>query len=954
MITHPKILYLFSGPLVTLDGIPLDVLDLKTERDVIVREISACQRTCSLRIGYATIEELARGIEDGFNILHISTHGKEEFLLFEDGKGGSQPVTGEYLRRMIGTGGAVELAVISACHSEKVGSLLADAGVPHVVAVKHDFPVVDHAAIVFTAHFLRNLFRGNTVKIAFEMASLLVEGNPDLVKMRHYLKVAAYRKREKFIPEEEKFVLLPRDGSHESPLLSQDVARGTVTIEEPLPSPSNLPTKPQFFTGRSGEMHAVISELLQSRLITLTGVGGIGKTTLAIEVARWTCWRNIFPQGVYYVDLRQTDTADGVLDLLCAALEVRVSRLQNVITHLENRRCLLVLDNAEDILWYDEDGMQYIASTILRTTSHTKLLITSQRPVGGNLYEPERVCRIGPLERRYATQLFCATTKRRVLQNEYGSPLFDDLVDQLGGHPLSLVLTARQLAPGVTLEDIHERIEVHKAKAIKTKHITGRTLDHGESLVTALASTYHVLSDRAQILFQVLSLLPAGVKKDVFEDIWGSPVWEYVQELNDASLVEVRTGRVTLLPPVRLFALTVLTDEVRSCYRPRIVKVMGTFTRILYKGHTTGSSGDYRALFTVEEPNLRAVVDFLSESSQRRENTSSPGLFGAELIYLYIFHNRWKEAQTVGSRILSHLKRCEDPEGEAHVLIALGVLAFRTGNLEEAKTQYEKALQNYQDTHARMGVANAFWTLGDLLFRTGDFQGAQERFEKALCIYREIEVDLGEANALLRLGLLAFLTGHPGEAQGQVGKALEIYQGIHVEIGEANALRILGDFAMWTGDSVTAHTQYRKALKIYTRNSVKDGEARTLVHLARWAALAGEREGVERYLDDAFAIYEEREDLDGQAHAHMVKALLFLAVHNLTRARRQLEYCSSIQEKTCQHSEAAQWLITYAGYFMPHSCKEEASLCLEYAARFASTARNFHLLDRTMELQVVL
>lgn len=952
MITHPKILYLFSGPLVALDGSPLDVLDLKTERDIIVREVSACEMTCSLRIGYATIEELAKGIEDGFNILHISTHGRAECLLFEDGKGGSQPVTGEYLKRVISTKGLLELIIISACHSEEIGAMLADAGVPHVVAIRRDSSVVDQSAILFTTHFLRNLFRGSSVQKAFEMASLLVEGNPELMKMKQRLEVIAYRKKGTFIPEEKKFILLPTDAAHHDPLLSQEVPSGTVTIEEPPVSPSNLPTKPQFFAGRLEEMHTIINELIQGRFVTLTGVGGIGKTTVALEVARWFSSRRVFPHGIYYIDLRQTDTADGALDLLCSALKVQVSRLQNVITYLADRRCLLLFDNAEDVLWHNEKDLQHLFNTVLKTTPHSTMLITSQRPVGGNLHEPEHVCRIFPLEQTYAWMLFCATTKRRILPDECESPLFSALLARLGGHPLSIVLTARQLAPGVTLEDIYERIETYKAAAIKIKHRTDRILDHGESLMTALASAYHILSDRAQILFQVLSLLPAGARRDILEEIWGNPVWEHVQELNDASLAEVRSRRVTLLPPVQLFAFTVLAEEVKEYYGPRIVEAMGTYAKTLYKGHTTEDSREYRILFTVEEPTFRAILDLPDESFQAGKNGSFLGFFGAELIYLYIFHNRWKEAETIGSRILSHLGRCEDFQGEAHVLVALGVLAFRTGNLEEARTRYEKALKTYQNIHARMGVANAFWALGDLFFRTGDFEEAQRRFEEALDIYQEIDVNLGKANAFLRLGMLTFLTGNSEEAQERLGKALMIYRYIHVEIGEANTLRILGDVAMWTGDVDAAHIQYQKALRIYVHNSVKDGEARALVHLARWAALTGRSEHMQTYLDDAFTIYREIEDLDGLAHAHLVKALLFLKTHNTIKARRQLDFCSSIQEKTCQHSETAQWLITYADHFM--YCKEEAVLCLEYAEEFAMMARNLYLLGRIREKQALL
>lgn len=135
IITHPKILYLFSAPLVDMNGNPLDTLDINAEKEAIVRALTACKKEMLLRIGYATIDEFAKSIEDKFNILHVSCHGYEDFLLFEDGKGGSQPVTGDYLKRFICMG-AFELAIVSACYSEKIAELLIKAGIQHVIAIR--------------------------------------------------------------------------------------------------------------------------------------------------------------------------------------------------------------------------------------------------------------------------------------------------------------------------------------------------------------------------------------------------------------------------------------------------------------------------------------------------------------------------------------------------------------------------------------------------------------------------------------------------------------------------------------------------------------------------------------------------------------------------------------------------------------------------------------------------
>lgn len=247
---------------------------------------------------------MALGIADCFNILHLSGHGHQDFLLFEDGKGGSQPVKGDYLKRLIGTGGPFELAIVSACHSEQIANMLVEAGVRHVISIRCDVPVLDSAATAFIGQFYRGLFRGDSIQKAFEMAKLLVEGNPELVKIKPQLEHIAQQKGEPFVAEEDKFVLLPASAPsvHLSPLISKEITEGVLSIEEPKRSKTNLPVRPRSFTGRSAALHALINELLANRFVTVTGAGGIGKTTLAIECARWFQSRGYFPDGTFHID----------------------------------------------------------------------------------------------------------------------------------------------------------------------------------------------------------------------------------------------------------------------------------------------------------------------------------------------------------------------------------------------------------------------------------------------------------------------------------------------------------------------------------------------------------------------------------------------------------------------------------------------------------------------------
>ncbi|MBU7017024.1 MAG: tetratricopeptide repeat protein [Theionarchaea archaeon] len=949
-IQLPKILCLFSAPLVAPDGNPLDALDLTKERDAIVQELSVCKKEILLRIGYATIGELAASIAEGFNILHLSAHGFEEYLLFEDGEGGSLPVTGDYLKRFICMGGPFELAVVSACHSGRIGEILAEAGIRHVVAIRCDVPLLDHAAIIFVGQFFRSLFRGDSVQKAFEMAKLMVEGNPDLMKLKRHLGARACRK-ELLVPEEKKFVLLPEGSTaHSAPLISQEVPQGVLVVEEPLPSTSNLPVRPQSFTGRSVEMHDIIGEMLLHRLVTITGVGGVGKTMLAIEVARWFCARNQFPDGVLYIDLRQIDTAEGIIDVLGATIGVQLDELEDVLTFMRERHCLLLLDNAEDILWLNENAVQGVIHAILKFTSNTRLLITSQRPIGGNLYEPERIYRVLPLEQADAAFLFLATSKRRILRKEWESRHFSSLLEYLGGHPLSIVLTASQLVPGIVLEDLMERIQLYRGRAIKVKHITERDLCHGESLVASLASAYDQLSDNARTLFGILSLLPAGAQEEMLTEVFKNAAWEYVQELNEASLLEIKDRRAVLLPPVRLFAMSVTTDNIREYYGPKIVEFLAVYTKKLYDHHGTKNAKEYRFYFTQDEPNLRSAVDLPCYPPQTAKECSALGLVGPRLIFLYIFHNRLREAKEIGDRILLNLKKLQDSLGEADTLLIQGILAMRLGNLKESRLKFETALEIYQGIGHRRGEANTFWELGELAVLCGDLEGARSRYETALAVYQDMDEKLGEAHVFMHLGELLMLSGDLEAAKSRHETALNLYRKIDEKVGEANTLKNLGDLAIFSGDYEEARLKYETALNIYQEIDEKDGRASTLIRLGQWAVFTDRFQNAETYLGSASSLCAETDNLEGHADNHRVNALAFLKQQNAASAQYELDCCSSIQNKICAHGKVAHWLILYAAHLKSLKLEDGAKMCLEYAKEFASKTRNRHLQNQVNQL----
>ncbi|MBU7035338.1 MAG: hypothetical protein HXS49_09125, partial [Theionarchaea archaeon] len=163
---------------------------------------------------------------------------------------------------------------------------------------------------------------------------------------------------------------------------------------------------------------------------------------------------------------------------------------------------------------------------------------------------------------------------------------------------------------------------------------------------------------------------------------------------------------------------------------------------------------------------------------------------------------------------------------------------------------------------------------------------------------------------------------------------------IDENLGEANIHKHLGDLLMLSGDSGKAQSAYERALRMYRHIDEKDGEASTFLRLGQWAALTGRLEYAEANLERGLLLCREIGHLEGEADAHILTAFLHLMRSESTKARYELDCCTSILEKLHAHYRAVQWLILYAVQLRTQNLEEGAMMCLEYAGEFAARARN--------------
>ena len=205
--TMVDIAFLSSTPLIRKDQhgrrTPLEVLDVKEEKKLLLRALREAGRRVRVRFQPATSDNLRKMVTLGTRCVHYSGHGLQDELVFEDKYGAHHGLDPDRLRELIAAGGGGsgnQFAFVSACHSESAGEAFANAGVNHVVAVKRNKRVSNNASVKFSEQFYLALLMGRTVRESFDIGLATLAAAPD------------QRTR---ADAEHMFMLLPVHGNHD-------------------------------------------------------------------------------------------------------------------------------------------------------------------------------------------------------------------------------------------------------------------------------------------------------------------------------------------------------------------------------------------------------------------------------------------------------------------------------------------------------------------------------------------------------------------------------------------------------------------------------------------------------------------------------------------------------------------------------------------------------------------
>ncbi len=621
--------------------------------------------------------------------------------------------------------------------------------------------------------------------------------------------------------------------------------------EEPIGSPNNLPASLTSFVGREHETVEVKRLLSMTRLLTLTGAGGCGKTRLALEIARDLV--GTYPDGVWLVELAALSRPESAPQAVASALGVieQAGRPleETLADHMRSRSLLLVFDNCEHLI----DGAARLAGTLLSACPNLKVLATSREPLGVpgeaiwtvlplSLPDADREPTVAELMRCEAVRLFLDRARARLPAFELTEENAASTVSvcrRLDGIPLAIELATARMG-ALAVEQVAERLEDSLGL------LTGgaRTLDPRQQTMRAtLAWSHDLLGERERELFRRLSVFAGGWTLEAAGAVCGEDdtgrdgVLDLLSRLVDKSLVvaEATEGalRYRMLEPVRQYG----QERLEARGEAYAVRRRHAFWYLeLAKGAEPWLRGARQEVWLrrleSEHDNLRAALKWALESGEAELGLWFGGALG-EFWYMrgYLSEGRrWLEAALANSDDASRAP------ARTKALARAGWIAWEQGDYERSVSLSEASLALSWKLGDRAGAAAALSNLGWSALLSNDLGRASKLAEEAVTLERSLGDMGGVARGLLILGLAAVARdGHE--------RAMMLHEEISAlarEAGDGFALAVsmaMGAFAsLGLGDAERAKALCAEGFALAQRPRVMNV---TAFHLHASAALAG-------------------------------------------------------------------------------------------------------------------
>ncbi len=610
------------------------------------------------------------------------------------------------------------------------------------------------------------------------------------------------------------------------------------------------------FVGREQERTRVEQLLAATRLLTLTGTGGVGKTRLAVQVAA-----NLtasFAGGVLLIELAPVAEPGLVPPTLAASLGLREEPGRLLITtiadYLYGKRVLLLLDNCEHLT----RACAELADTLLRRCPQLSILATSREPLGVAGETTYRVpslsvpvasvtMQVAELYRYESSQLFVKRAQSADPDFEVGARdviAVAEICAYLDGIPLAIELAAAQVR-ALTAQQIAAGLADRLCRLPGGSHTSP---PRQQTIRASVEWSYSRLASREQSVLRRLAIFAAGWLLEAAEqvctadDLPPAMVQEALIQLVNKSMVnmERRGGqaRYTMLESIRQYALEELAAAGElAAVQQRCATYYLNLAEEAEQKLLGAEQQSWLACLDLEHDNLRAVLTALLV---RGDKVLTLRLLNALWKFWHIraYFSEWQQWLATARALSGPVPA----EVEARTLSALGLLNLTRAEYPQARAAFEQALALWRSLHSKRGEATILNNLALVAEYQGDYTLATRLLEESLTLMQEVGSTSVIASLLNNLGKVAQEQGEYDRAASLLEESILVWQSLGDERSIATAQNNLALVTLHQGDYVTARRLLCSSLTM--RRALKDrwGVAASLEGTACLLAVLGQPE----------------------------------------------------------------------------------------------------------------
>ena len=665
-----------------------------------------------------------------------------------------------------------------------------------------------------------------------------------------------------------------------------------LNVQQSNPPKTNLPALLTTVIGREQERDETTELLTQHRLVTLLGTGGIGKTTLSLQIGLQLL--GDYPDGVWFVELAPLTDPHLVTQEVASAMGITIQAHRSLTEHLQSvlqaRTTLILLDNCEHLL----DACAHLADALLRHCPNITILATSREPLGvpgEALYDLPPLAfpalstneAITTLTAYPAMQLFAE--RARLVQSHFmideaKTPFIMQICRQLDGLPLAIELAAARVNV-LSVQEIATRLQenfhllTQGSRTVLPRHKTMRAL---------IDWSHNLLTESEQRILHRLSVFAGGWTLDAAEaicageDIDSYAVLDLTAQLVNKSLVQrmrqSQTGetRYHLLETIRQYAQEKLSETGNEeIYRHRH---LAYFVKLTEEGEH--KLYDANRAFWLQK--LRDEIDNLRLALRWALATDPPS--GLRLIIAS--WDFWLASDDVGElegRLTQLLEQYRDEDIlRARALVVYAHLLADIGDFAKSKQIATQSLALSRATFDKQTEAASLYRLGWIS------DNGSELVQQSIGLFQEVGDKRSQALAMTHLGQL---TNDPEQTRAILLDALQLHRELGYAEGIAKCQTTLAGQFIWNGDYASARPLLEETLELYRQLGNVGGESNVSGMYGSIAYWQGDYEQAYVYYQKAVLLREN----DGTYFSlwpRVGMAYALLRMGNIAKAKEQL------------------------------------------------------------------